>query len=169
MSSEDRRVFTVWSNNPFTDMEPLLEEAYYIQACCWLRLGDIDRAYATLKRCTIQIETPSRDTLCLYACAATRLHPPRYMEGVDSLTSVLKTTPKDFEAVRVPSCTVINVLGWSQFGTVVGVPVLSAAGGPCCVLLLPAGMGAGHQGSVLRAGLSAGPHEGAAHAVSGRD
>lgn len=83
------------------DVDPLQEEPYYIQACSWLRLSNPDKAYHTMKGATIQIDAPSRDTLCLCAFIAVRIVPPRYMEGVDSLSAVLKNTPNDFDAVGI--------------------------------------------------------------------
>lgn len=83
------------------DMDPLQEEAYFLQACCWMRLQEPDKAYATMKIATIQIEAPSRSTLSLCAYIATKVYPPKYMEGVDSLTAIIKNSPNDYDAVRI--------------------------------------------------------------------
>jgi hypothetical protein len=53
-----------------------------------------------MKGAGVQIEAPTRNTLCLCAYIATNIRPPRYMEAVDSLTAVIKNKPNDFEAVR---------------------------------------------------------------------
>jgi hypothetical protein len=80
-------------------MDPLQEEAYYIQACCWVSLHDLDNAYAVMKRAAIQIEAPTRNTLSICAYIAAKINPPRYMEAVDSITAILKSNPHDYEAV----------------------------------------------------------------------
>lgn len=82
-------------------MDGLSEDAYYIQACCQLCQGDDDAAYKTMKLGAIQLEMPARNTLKLCAYIATRISPPRFMEAVDSLSSILKKNPQDFEAVRM--------------------------------------------------------------------
>jgi hypothetical protein len=70
----------------------------------------------------VQIEAPTRSTLCLCAYIATNIRPPRYMEAVDSLTAVIKNKPNDFEAVRcfrsiMLGCLRVGVVGQEQVFT----------------------------------------------------
>jgi hypothetical protein len=63
-----------------------------------------------MKGAGVQIEAPTRSTLCLCAYIATNIRPPRYMEAVDSLTAVIKNKPNDFEAVRCFCSVIIGCL-----------------------------------------------------------
>jgi hypothetical protein len=99
-------------------MDPLQEEAYYIQACCWVGLQDFDKAYATMKRAAIQIEAPTRNTLSICAYIAAKIHPPRYMEAVDSITAIVKNNAHDYEAVSTTyevCWTVCGLVAWWRY------------------------------------------------------
>ena len=83
------------------EIDPLQEEAHFLKGCCWVRLGNPDRAYSSMKNSAIHIEAPSRSTLCLCAYISTHIQPPRYQESVDSYTAILKNNANDFDAVSI--------------------------------------------------------------------
>ena len=99
-------------------MNEFCEEAYYLQASSHLCQGDNDAAYKVMKSAAIQLETPSRNTLKMCGYIAVRIAPPRFMEAIDSLGSILKRNPQDFEVVscvlRIFFCTV-QVVTWKQY------------------------------------------------------
>ena len=80
-------------------MDNLNEDGYYLQACSWLNMGENDKAYASLKQGAINLDQPSRNMLRLCSYVAIRIQPPRFMEAVDSFSSIIKINPQDFDAV----------------------------------------------------------------------
>lgn len=127
------------------DMDILNEQAYYMQACCYVCTGNDDAAYKTMKLGAIQFELPSRNTLTLCAYIATRISPPRFMEAVESLTSILKRNKQDFEAVSTNHIPVLNIIYYFVFVLSLQfwltVDYIRAVGGACKLLLLHAGLG----------------------------
>lgn len=75
------------------------EEAYYLQACSWCKLEEYSNAMDILRTLTIIKAACSDDAYRLFASVAVKLDPPQYDNAIDSLSQVIKRSPRDFQAV----------------------------------------------------------------------
>ncbi len=84
-----------------TDIEPLNEEAYYIQSCSHAKLKNYDEAYQTLKLLMIQVEEPASDAFRLFGFVAVQMTPKLFEEAKDSFDVLVRRDNSDYDAVCV--------------------------------------------------------------------
>lgn len=80
------------------------EPAYFIQACSFVTLGQIDTAYDILKQLMINVEQPQRESYRLCGYVAAKVEPPLFMEAVDSYSTLIKKDAHDFEVLLERAC-----------------------------------------------------------------
>lgn len=69
---------------------------------------DYEAAYDTLKMMMIQLEEPRDDSFRLFGYIAVKMQPKLVMEAVDSFDVLIRRNPKDFDAVRLLSCIILD-------------------------------------------------------------
>ena len=83
-----------------SDLEPLNEDAYYIQSCAHAKLKNYQGAYDTLKLLMVQVEEPCSDAFRLFGCVAVNMSPKLFMEAKESFDVLVKRDNSDYDAVR---------------------------------------------------------------------